>query len=129
MISSKTVRTVLVLFISGFTTYAFSYDCEDGTYPVRAHPRSDYFRNDGTYVSATQVSESCRGYRELKLPKIVFEQGPPKNWPHKLEKFRKWNLQEQQETQLAFNKLPKVLTHIGKISNYSLVGKRIPKEK
>lgn len=100
--------------------------CPSGKYPVRAHTRTDYYRHDGTYVSGTNVSESCREYRTLKPLIIKFSQNMPKGWPHKKEKFRRWTEKEKSDITKALNELPAVLTQIGELKIYRAIKSEIP---
>lgn len=101
------------LFIISLNT--FSNECPQGTYPVKGYTRTEYYRGDGTHVSAAKVSEHCRNYRKLSPPKIVFKEKMPEGWPHKKEVFKKWTEEEKEQIRKAITKLPKILTHIGSI--------------
>ena len=90
-------------------------ECPDGTYSVISHYRSDYTRQDGTYVSAANVKESCRPYTFLKPLKVTLKNEMPLNWPNKTEKFKRWTAKEKKELKLILNSLPNVLTQIGEL--------------
>ena len=94
---------------------AFALDCPHGTYLVNGHPRSGYYRSDGTYVSPTMVSTYCRGFGLSKELELKFENKMPPQWPYKKEHFKKWSAQEQVKLKKFFDSLPKWLTQVGKL--------------
>lgn len=90
--------------------------CPDGHFPVKAHPRNAYSRQDGTQVRATNVKEQCHPYRKFKTPLPRFLTSKPVNWPIPNEKFKSWTKEEETELKRILDKLPKVLTHVGEIN-------------
>ncbi|MGE4130024.1 MAG: hypothetical protein AB7F86_00215 [Bdellovibrionales bacterium] len=88
-------------------------DCPSGTYHVSAHPRKAYYRADGTFVKATQVSESCRETNAVyDTWSPILKTGSPPNWENKSEKPSQWT--EEQRTRLieALNELPEALQRL-----------------
>ena len=90
-------------------------ECPDGHFPVKAHPRNAYRKQDGTKVKATTVKEQCRPYRNLQAPVPKFLSGKPTNWPIHTEKFKAWTKEEEAQIIQVLSKLPKTLTHVGEI--------------
>lgn len=92
--------------------------CPSGKYPVSSHFRTDYYRSDGTHISAANVDSSCREYRIQKPLIINFSKNRPADWPHKNEKFKHWTEREKAEISKILNNLPAILTQIGKLHLY-----------
>lgn len=89
--------------------------CPDGHFPVKAHPRNAYSRQDGTQVRAANVKEQCHPYRKFKTPEPRFLASKPANWPMANEKFKAWTKEEETEIRQILGKLPKTLSHVGEI--------------
>jgi hypothetical protein len=119
------MKKILFLFSILHSSLSLAIDCPPNKYPVKAHTRTDYYRNDGTYVSATNVSESCREYGSLKPLKLHFEDKMPKGWPHKNEKFKAWNNKEKSDITAALDQLPAILTQIGELKIYRAIKSEI----
>ena len=65
--------------------------CGNGQYRVRSHPRRAYYKANGRYVRASQVSSSCRDKRkEYDVWFDRLKSGTPPSWPHKIEKPANW---------------------------------------
>src|SRR5262249_30255041 len=89
---------------------AATLECPPGTYHVRSHPRSGYERADGTFVKATQVSESCRGKNDVYntwAPRL--KTGFPPGWEIKTEKAAKWTEEQRERVLEALGELPEAL--------------------
>lgn len=97
------------------STAQAAIDCPDGYFPVIAHPRNAYNKQDGTQVKATTVKEQCRPYRKFQAPIPKFLVGKPANWPIPTEKFKAWTNEEETQIKQILSKLPKTLTHVGEI--------------
>ena len=124
--SLKSIKLLFSFFmISIWSSNILAVQCPTGKYPVKAHIRTDYYRNDGTYVSGTNVSETCREYRELKLLSTKFLVNVPKGLPHKKEKFRSWTKKEKADVTKAFNELPAILTQVGELKIYRAIKSEI----
>ena len=119
------MKKLIFLFFVSYASHSLALDCPPNKYPVKAHPRTDYYRNDGTYVSGANVSESCREYRVLKPLIIKFSQNTPKGWPHKKEKFKTWNNKEKEEITKALDQLPAILTQVGELKLYRAIKSEI----
>jgi hypothetical protein len=85
------------LFIIFYSRLGNAKECPDGSYSIISHYRSDYTRQDGTYVSAANVKESCRPYTFLKPLQVIPKNEMPINWPNKTEKFKHWTAKEKKE--------------------------------
>lgn len=84
--------------------------CGQGQYRVRSHPRRAYYKADGTYVRATQVSSSCRDKRkEYDFWFDRLKSGTPPSWPHKIEKPANWTEEERERVLEALGELPEEL--------------------
>jgi hypothetical protein len=101
-----------------FNTKVSALECPAGKYPVREHSRTEYYRHDGTFVSGTNINESCREYLSTKALVLNFQSNTPKRWPHKKEKFRNWTEKEKLELRKALSELPPILTQIGELKVY-----------
>ena len=116
-IFNKKYFFIFLLIWCGFFQ-AWGKTCPDGTYPVKAHLRMGYYKNDGTYISPTKVSMHCRKYRNHELSKLAFKNKKHPRWPHKKETFITWKKKEKLKIQEYFSELPSVLTKLGEISFY-----------
>ncbi len=117
MLAINRIIIIICIFIwTCFNTqFVFANVCPKGTYQVRNHPRSAYYRSDETYVSATTVSAYCKQYRSFEPLEIQFENTKPTAWPYKKEIFKNWKKSEIKQLTEILNKLPDVLTHIGNL--------------
>lgn len=85
-------------------------ECPQGTYHVRSHPRSAYYRADGTFVSATHVHESCREKSAVDdLWASRLKNGFPPGWENKSEKPAKWTEEQRERVLEALGELPEAL--------------------
>ena len=107
---------ILLILLILFSTAQATIVCPDGHFPVKAHPRNAYIRQDGTHVQATNVKEQCHPYRKLIAPVPKFLASKPKNWPISNERFKAWTKEEKTELKRILDQLPKVLTHVGDIN-------------
>lgn len=101
-----------------FSHQLFADLCPDGTYKVRSHPRSSYYRTDGVFVSNSVVEEYCKNYRSDGPHELIFNEKAPKRYPVKNEKFKKCTQSNTNQIAEIFSKLNKVLTSVGKIDIY-----------
>ena len=106
---------ILLILLISFSTAQAAIVCPDGEFPVKAHLRNVYSKQDGTQVRATNVKEQCRPYRKLTTPVPKFLANKPANWPILNEKFKAWTKEEETDLKRILEKLPKALTHIGEI--------------
>jgi len=106
----KTIIAVLLLIYSGI-----AFTCPPGTYPVSEHPRTDYYRSDGTHYSAAEVSNSCRSFNNKGKINLKFEDEMPVRWPHKEEKFKKWNKKQKKWIKKRILSISKKLIDIGDV--------------
>jgi len=111
---SKIYFTAAVL-LTVFSSAQADVICPDGQFPVKAHSRNAYSKQDGTQVRAAKVKEQCRPYRKITPPVPKFLASKPANWPITNEKFKAWTKEEENDLKRILDKLPKVLTHIGEI--------------
>ena len=102
---------VFLCFPQEIFANALSSDCGEGQYLVREHYRSGYVRTNGVSVSPARVSAYCRNYATPNPPEIHFLKKESQN-------SRPWPIGEKKRIQDAFNKLPQVLTHVGKVTFY-----------
>ncbi len=89
--------------------HAGAIDCREGTFKRRAHPRTAYYRGDGTFVRATHVIDSCipkRPGHDLWFPKL--KSGLPPKWPHD-EAMAKWTEEQRDRVLEALSELPEKL--------------------
>jgi hypothetical protein len=105
----------LSILLTVFASAEAAIVCPDGQFPVKAHPRIAYTKQDGTQVRATNIKEQCRPYRKLTNPEPKFLSTKPVNWPILNEKFKAWTKEEETDLKRILEKLPKALTHIGEI--------------
>lgn len=90
-----------------FSAAQATIECPDGHFPVKAHSRNEYSKQDGTQVRAANVKEQCRPYRKLQAPVPKFLVGNPANWPMPAEKFKAWTKKEETQIRQILSKLPK----------------------
>ncbi len=103
----KRVVSAFLIFI--FSLGAFSKECPEGEYFVKAHHRNEYVRKDGSHYSESFVKETCKEYRDGHLLIKKFLDTPPVFWNQKKEKFKKWNKKEKNVLLKAFEELPEQL--------------------
>lgn len=104
------LKHLFLLSFLFFSSISLGIQCPSGFYKVIAHPRQAYYRSDGTFVRATSVKESCREYTAAyKFLKDRIKIGPPPSWPHKKEKFVKWNEDQKNRVIEAFEEIPEIL--------------------
>ncbi len=106
---------IFILLLISFPTAQAAIVCPDGQFPVIAHPRNAYSKQDGTQVKATNVKEQCRPYRKLTTPIPKFLSSKPAHWPIPNEKFKSWTKEEETGIRQILGRLPNALTHIGEI--------------
>jgi len=116
---------LLSILLTVFASAQAAIVCPDGQFPVKAHPRNAYSKQDGTQVRATNVKEQCRPYRKFKTPVPKFLSNKPANWPIPNEKFKAWTNEEEAEIRQILGKLPKALTHVGEIKIHRS-GEKLP---
>lgn len=109
-----------------FSLVSPAWSCPPGTFPIKKHPRTSYYRSDGTHVSASTVNTYCKPYRNLQKLKLIFEDKMPKEWPQKKEKFKKWLPKEKRKIIVLMNQLPSVLTEIGDLKILRAVESETP---
>lgn len=89
---------------------AFADQCPQGETWVSGHPRKEYFRSDGVYVSAAQVTGHCRSKAaayQFWSARLVNNE--IKGWPHKSEKFKSWSRSEIEAAIGALDRVPNSL--------------------
>ncbi len=103
------VNALSSLFLLGPLSAA-ALECPPGTYHVRSHPRSAYYRADGTFVNATHVSESCREKNAVyNAWASRLKNGFPPGWEHKTEKPTPWTEEQRERMLEALSELPEAL--------------------
>jgi len=110
----------LSILLTVFASAQAAIVCPYGEFPVKAHPRNVYSKQDGTQVGATNVKEQCRPYRKLTTLVPKFLANKPANWPILNEKFKAWTKEEETDLKRILDKLPKALTHIECDLSFSL---------
>ena len=108
------------------SSWAFANQCAAGQYFVAAHSRDSYYRQDGTFVKATNVDAHCRAYTFSSPLKLKFEDQMPQGWPYQLDLFKKWTAAEKRDIQKALDSLPKLLRELGEIKIYRALKSSFP---
>jgi hypothetical protein len=83
--------------------------CGKDQHWVKAHFRRGYYRSDGIFVKATNVTAHCQGNPEGYAywgPKLKDDRP---QWPHRFEKSKKWTIEEKERVLEALAELPEVL--------------------
>ncbi len=84
--------------------------CINTEHWVRAYQRSSYFRADGTFVKAAQVTAHCRLNSEsYTVWKEKLKVGRPEAWPHRDELATPWTINDEEKLIEALSELPKNL--------------------
>lgn len=104
----------MVIFLSILFLYsppvASAQDCPKGSAWVRPHPRDQYYRSDGVYVSATDVTGHCRSKtKSYDFWSALLVNGRPKDWVFNEEKSSDWTSAEISQFIKAAEKLPTLL--------------------
>ncbi len=85
-------------------------ECPPSCFHVRGHPRSAFYRADGTFVKATHVSESCREKNAVyNRWASRLKNGFPSGWENKTEKPTKWTEEQRERVLEALSELPEAL--------------------
>ncbi len=119
-------RYLSITIISLLSRSIFALECPEGQFLVSAHPRTSYYRTDGTFVNSSNVESYCRPYRFNKPLKLLFKNKIHENWPYQLEIFKEWSKSEKKEIKDVINNLPKSLRKLGEISIYRSVKSSFP---
>jgi len=109
-----------------FLSNTYAQICTEGTYLVKGHSRTAYYRNDGTHVAATSVNTYCRHYRDDGPLKQQFLIKMPKGWPHQKEDFKRCSKAKQKKISKILSSIPKFLTSIGKLKIYCSKKSNVP---
>ena len=119
MCFQRLVVVLSLLFIPLGNTLADIRSCPEGQYLVRSHWRSGYYRSDGSRVSSAQVSAYCKNYRIQKPLEIHFYDVKWSTWNiFRKRKYKNFSEKEKKQIREALNKIPRILTNIGKITFY-----------
>ena len=108
------------------SSWALADQCPSGQYFVSAYSRDSYYRQDGTFVKATNVDAHCRTYNFSSPLKLKFEDQMPQGWPYQLDLFKKWTTIEKRDVKKALDSLPKRLRDLGEIKIYRAVKSSFP---
>ncbi|MBI4402627.1 MAG: hypothetical protein HY537_00610 [Deltaproteobacteria bacterium] len=118
------MRVCFLLFVGFFSIFANAASpngCGKGQHWVKPHPRRAYYRGDGTYVRATDVTGHCHanppGY-DVWNNKLMT--GRPLSW-HKEEKTATWTDEERERILEALGDLPAALKDEGIDGIYRLM--------
>lgn len=120
------VKLIFITFLFLFSSPIFALECPEGQYLVSAHPRTSYYRSDGTFVNSAKVESHCRPYSFNKPLKLLFKSKIPERWPYQLEIFKEWSKLEKKEIENVISNLPKSLQELGEISIYRSVKSSFP---
>jgi hypothetical protein len=120
------MKLLLFLSIAIILEQARALECPPGQYIISAHSRDSYYRNDGTFVSASKVEAYCRRHNFLSPLKLTFLSKMPDGWPNQLELFKNWTPLEKKEVEKSFNSLPKILKNLGEVKLYRAVKSSFP---
>jgi len=104
------ISLLLACILFGLLSYGQANQCGDGAHWVRAHHRRAYYRGDGTFVKATEVSAHCQNNQQsYGMWREKLKDGFPKRWPHHSEKSTKWTEEEIERVLEALDGIPKEL--------------------
>ncbi len=105
----------ILIAIVLFSSNLFAQICPSLHHWVKPHHRSDYYRFDGTYVSASYVAGHCRAnQKSFENWGQSFVSGMPKGWPHK-EKSKGWQEAEKELILVTLDRVPDFLVKIKNI--------------
>jgi len=101
----------VILFLFIFcSNIAVAGECSGSSHWVRAYHRRAYYRGDGTFVAATEMSAHCQHNPEgYEFWKDKIKNGSPPFWPNKSEKIVPWSQEEIERTLEALSEIPKEL--------------------
>ena len=108
---------LLHFLFSYFITSSWAIECPRSMIAVSDHYRTEYYRNDGTHVSATDVRAYCRPV-QLSQQIIKFGRGKVKDWPFPTENFKKLTQKEKKHLERILKTIPDIVTHQGEITLY-----------
>lgn len=93
----------------------FALECPEGQFLVSAHPRTSYYRTDGTFVNSSNVETYCKEYTLSKPLILKYLSRMPEGWPNQLELFKAWSPSEKKSLEKEIAKLPKMLRDQGEV--------------
>jgi hypothetical protein len=114
------VKTIVILiFIELLSPLAYGDTCPALHHWVSPHPRSEYYRYDGTFVASSFVKGHCRAnQKSFELwGKNFYDDSLPQGWPHK-ENIKKWNESEKESVLETVDRLPKFLVSLNRVRLY-----------
>jgi hypothetical protein len=98
----------LIIFFSSASLLAQT--CQSGQHWVRAHHRRAYYKADGTFVSATEVTAHCQGNPNgYSFWASHLTDGRPSRWKYAKEKTVSWTPEEKERVLEAMGDLPEAL--------------------
>ncbi len=102
------VFSISTIYLFGSITYAAN--CNSNSHWVRAHHRTAYYKNDGTFVRASEVSAHCQRNPEgYKFWNGKIKNGLLPSWPNKTETSKSWTQGEIEHVLEALSELPSEL--------------------
>lgn len=102
------MKTILFIFLSLAAQGLWAENCNSGFHWVRAHHRNAYYRADGTFVSAANVSAHCQKNSDAyDFWAVKLKSERPIGWPNENEKLVPWSLAETEQVIDALSALPK----------------------
>ena len=110
------IRYFLITVISLLPYSLFALECPEGQFLVNAHPRTSYYRTDGTFVNSSNVETYCKEYTFSKPLILKYLSSMPEGWPNQLELFKAWSPSEKKLLEKEIAKLPKMLRDQGEIT-------------
>ncbi len=86
---------------------AANSNCSTGQHWVRAYYRHAYYRSDGTFIKATNVTAHCQGnppgYDKWKA---LLKNNRPSQWPYANEHSKEWTDEETERMIESLNDIP-----------------------
>lgn len=90
-----------------FTLHADAQYCPAGKHWVRAFFRHSYYRSDGTFVNASNVTSHCQNNPDsYDFWQTKIKSGRPEGWPHTEEVAKNWTEEERERVFEALSDLP-----------------------
>lgn len=112
---------IFITFLFLLPKSIFALECPEGQFPVSAHPRTSYYRTNGTFVNSSNVELYCKEYTFSKPIVLKYLSNIPEGWPYQLELFKKWEKEDKKEIEKAIKSLPKSLQNLGEIKLYRAI--------
>lgn len=106
-INSRMLKITSLILLFAIGAPSMADNCGKGRHWVRAYHRRAYYRANGNFVSATNVTAHCQSNsKSYDFWKDKFKTGTPEGWRHHGEVPKAWTEEEKERVFEAFDEIP-----------------------